>query len=259
MPYSTARRPLAAAALSLAVLTGHGASAQDAFDPAAMSDSQREAFGEAVRDYLLSNPQIIMEAVAVLEQRESNMQAQTDEALVSNNADAIFDDGYSWVGGNPDGDITVVEFMDYRCSYCRRAAPEVAQLMESDGDIRLILKEFPILGEASMISSRFAIATQIVAGDDAYKAVHDALMALEGEPTDAVLARLANTFGLDSEAIMAEMDSDEVTRRIAETRALAQALQINGTPTFVFGDQLVRGFAPLDVMQQIVADERAEG
>ncbi|MGR3497226.1 DsbA family protein [Citreimonas sp.] len=257
MPYTPAR-PLAAAALSLALLSG-GASAQDAFDPATMTDSQREAFGEAVRDYLLNNPQVIMEAVSVLEERESDAQAQADEALVSNNADAIFDDGFSWVGGNPDGDITVVEFMDYRCGYCRRASPEVAQLIESDGDIRLIVKEFPILGEASMISSRFAIATQIVAGDDAYKAVHDSLMALEGDPTDAVLVRLSEALGLDAEAIMAEMDSDEVTRRIAETRALAQQLQINGTPTFVFGDQLVRGYAPLDAMQQIVEQERAEG
>ncbi len=149
--------------------------------------------------------------------------------------------------------------MDYRCGYCRRASPEVAQLIESDGDIRLIVKEFPILGEASMISSRFAIATQIVAGDDVYKAVHDSLMALEGDPTDAVLVRLSEALGLDAEAIMAEMDSDEVTRRIAETRALAQQLQINGTPTFVFGDQLVRGYAPLDAMQQIVEQERAEG
>ncbi|SDY01155.1 DsbA family protein [Citreimonas salinaria] len=258
MPYSNAR-PLAAAALSLALLSGHGASAQDVFDPATMSDSQREAFGEAVRDYLMSNPQVIMEAVSVLEQREADMQVQADEALVSNNAEAIFDDGYSWVGGNPDGDITVVEFMDYRCGYCRRASPEVAQLIETDGDIRLIVKEFPILGEASMISSQFAIATQIVAGDEAYKAVHDALMALEGEPNDAVLSRLADTLGLDADAIMAEMDSDEVTRRIAETRALAQQLQINGTPTFVFGDQLIRGYAPLNAMQQIVAQERAEG
>lgn len=259
MPHFIARRPLAAAALSLALLSGNGAFAQDTFDPADMTDDQREAFGEAVRDYLLGNPQVIMEAVAVLEQQESAAQAQADDALVSNNADAIFDDGFSWVGGNPDGDVTVVEFMDYRCGYCRRASPEVTQLIEQDGDIRLIVKEFPILGDASMISSRFAIATQIVAGDDAYKAVHDALMALEGEPSDAVLRRLASTLGLDAEAIMAEMGSDEVTRRIAETRALAQALQVNGTPTFVFGDQMVRGYAPLDVMQQIVAEERAEG
>ena len=121
------------------------------------------------------------------------------------------------------------------------------------------MKEFPILGEASLTSSRFAIATQITAGDDAYKAVHDAVIALDGAPSDPVLRRLAQSLGLDADAIAAEMDSNEFTRRLRETRALAQRLQINGTPTFVFGDQMVRGYAPLDAMRGIVADLRDRG
>lgn len=255
----TSTRPFAAAAIVLAGLAAQGAAAQDRFDLSEMTPQQREAFGEAVRSYLLENPQVIMDAVAVLEQQEADAQAAADESLVAAHADAIFDDGFSWVGGNPEGDITIVEFMDYRCGYCRRAKPEVSRLIEEDGNIRLIVKEFPILGEASMISSRFAIATLIVAGDEGYAAIHDALMTLETEPTQGVLTRLAETLGLDAEAILAEMNSDEVTRRIAETRALAQSLQISGTPTFVFEDQLVRGYAPLPAMEQIVEAERADG
>lgn len=237
-------------------LMASAASAQN-FDPATMTDAQKDAFGEAVRAYLMENPEVIMEAVAVLEQREQQAQVANDVQLVQDNREALVNDGYSWVGGNPEGDITVVEFMDYRCGYCRKAQPEVEQLLESDGNIKLIIKEFPILGEASMISSQFAIATLIVAGDEAYKQVHDALIALEGNPTEASLTRLADTLGLDGAAIMAEMDSEEVTRRIADTRALAQAMQINGTPSFIFGDQMVRGYAPLPAMQQIVETERA--
>jgi protein-disulfide isomerase len=247
---------LTAGAAAACLLTAPLAHAQDVYDFRAMTPAQQEAFGEAVRTYLLSNPEVIMEAVAVLEEREAIQQVEADKALVNENAEALFDDGYSWVGGNPDGDFTIVEFIDYRCGYCRRAHPEVLQLLELDGNIRLVVKEFPILGEASMTSARFAIATQIVAGDEAYESVHNALVALEGNPGAGPLRRLAGTLGLDAEAIMAEMNSDEVTRRIADTRELAQAMRISGTPTFVFGDQMVRGYAPLDAMLEIVAAVR---
>ena len=237
---------------------GAAAHAENSYDFGAMSAEDNQAFGQAVRSYLLENPQVIMEAVAVLETREAEQQAQTDETLVSDNADALYSDGYSWVGGNPDGDVTIVEFLDYRCGYCRKAHPEVAELVEKDGNIRLIVKEFPILGEGSLVSSRFAIAARIVAGDAAYESVHNGLIALESNPGKGPLLRMADTLGLDGDAIWAEMDSDEVTRRIAETRALGQRMGINGTPSFAFGDQMVRGYAPLETMKQIVSELRKD-
>lgn len=221
-----------------------------------MSDADRAAFGAQVRAYLLENPQVIMEAVQVLETRQAEEQARGDIALLENNAEALFNDGYSWVGGNPDGDVTIVEFFDYRCSFCRRAHPDVAELLRQDGNIRYIAKEFPILGENSMISSRFALAARAVGGDAAYAAAKDALIVLNGTLDDAVLRRLATSLGLPADAVLAEMDSDDITRQLSETRALAQALQINGTPSFVMGGQLIRGYVPLDAMQEIVADAR---
>jgi protein-disulfide isomerase len=250
---------LKAGVTAAALLSAPMAMAQDSFDFSAMDDAAKQAFGSAVREYLLDNPEVIMEAVSVLEERESQAQARSDVQLVEENFDALVNDGYSWVGGNPEGDVTIVEFMDYRCGYCRKAHPEVAELIENDGNIRLIVKEFPILGEASMVSSQFAIATQIVAGDEAYEAVHNALVALEGQPGKGPLTRIGESLGLDVDAIMAEMDSAEVKRRIDETRALAQTMKINGTPSFVFGDQMVRGYAPLAAMEQIVAAERSDG
>ena len=227
-----------------------------ALDLGEMSDAERTAFRAEIRAYLLDNPEVIYEAVAVLEERQAALQAANDEDIVARNAEALFNDGHSWVGGNPDGDITVVEFLDYRCGYCRRAFPEVTELVETDGNIRLIIKEFPILGEGSMISSRFAIATKNVAGDDAYKQVHDALIAFNGELSDVALNRLAASLGLDGEAIIAEMDSPAVDDVIAKNRALGQALNISGTPSFVFGDQMLRGYVPLDGMREIAAEIR---
>ncbi len=251
-------RPAAALTLAAGLAAALPATAQD-FDFSAMTPEQREAFGTQVREYLLENPQVIMEAVNALENRQAEQQAVADQQIVADNADALFRDGYSYVGGNPDGDITIVEFSDYRCGYCRRAFPEVEKLISSDGNIRFIMKEFPILGEASVTSSRFAIATLMEAGDEAYKAVHDALITLEGEPSEPVLRRLADTLGLDAEAIIARMSDEEVTRRIQETRELATRLQINGTPSFVFGDQMLRGYVPLDGMRQLVDQIRSEG
>lgn len=229
-----------------------------AFEIDAMTDEQREIFRQEVRSYLLDNPEVIMEAVDVLQAREAEAARNADKDLVSSNADALFENDNDWVGGNPDGDITVVEFMDYRCGYCRKAHPEVEELISSDANIRFIVKEYPILGPASELSSRFAIATRTVAGDDAYKDVHDALITLDAEASEPILRRLAEGLDLDADAILAEMDSDAVSAVITENRALAQRMNISGTPSFVFKDTMVRGYVPLDNMQRLVRQLRAQ-
>ncbi|SER50917.1 Protein-disulfide isomerase [Tranquillimonas rosea] len=244
-------RFLHAAALS-ALLAGPAA----AFDIDAMSDSEREAFRGEVRAYLLENPEVLMEAISVLEQRDAEAQSASDAQLVSRNSDALFDDGHSWVGGNPDGDVTVVEFLDYKCGYCKRAHPEVTELIESDGNIRLIVKEFPILGEQSVEAASFAVAVLRTEGGEAYETVNDRLMAMRSDITENSLRRLSDELGLDTDTVMTEMEDPEVRSLLAENRQLGQTLQINGTPTFVFGDQLVRGYVPLDAMRDIVAEER---
>ncbi|MBM9595788.1 DsbA family protein [Roseitranquillus sediminis] len=223
-----------------------------------MSAEEREAFRSEVRAYLLDNPEVLMEAIGVLESQQAEAQAEADVALVRDHATALFDDGYSWVGGNPEGDVTMVEFLDYRCGYCRRAYPEVESLVEKDGDVRLIVKEFPILGEQSLLASRFAIATRIALGDEAYEQVHDALMTMRADVTEQSLGRLAEDLELDGEAIEAAMDDPQVAAEIAANHALAESLGISGTPTFVVGDQLLRGYMPLEAMAQVVEQARAD-
>ena len=242
--------------LATTALLGALASGGSAADLKQMTDEERALFRAEVRAYLFENPEVIMQAVEILQTREADQQAQADVDLVTQNADAIFNDGYSWVGGNPDGDIVLVEFLDYRCGYCKRAHGEVVELLETDGNIKWIVKELPILGDASVLASRFAVAVKQVAGGDSYQAIGDALMSFQGEITLPALRRLGSTFGLDMNAVEARMNSEEVTAEIASTRALASVLQITGTPTFVMHDELLRGYLPLDQMQALVADKR---
>ncbi|MEQ9693537.1 DsbA family protein [Shimia sp. SDUM112013] len=228
-----------------------------ALDLDKMSDAERNAFREEVRAYLLDNPEVIMEAVQILEQRQAEAEAAHDFSLVEKYAEPIFNDGFSWVGGNPEGDITLVEFVDYRCGYCRRAHDEVAQLVEKDGNIRLIMKEFPILGDQSTLSSQFAIAVKQLNGSDAYKQVHDALITFKGDINETTLTRLAESLGYDAGALLAHMNTPAVAEEITQTRQLANALNISGTPTFVMQDQLLRGYLPYRNMKALVDEKRS--
>lgn len=243
---------------ALAVTAALLASPVHALDLASMTDAERDAFRAEVRRYLLDNPEVLMEAIAVLEARERDAQAQADLQLVELHAAAIFNDGHSWVGGNPEGDVTLVEFMDYRCGYCRQAFAEVAQLLESDGNIRFIVKEYPILGEQSVLAARFAIAVQQLHGDATYEEVHNALMSFRADITPDSLTRLAQGFDLDAGPILATMNSPEVTAVIEENRQLGSLMQVTGTPTFVLEDRMIRGYVPLSTMEQLVASARAD-
>ena len=249
---SLAQKTLAVAAVCIATPVM-------AFDMGAMTAAERQDFRAEIREYLMENPEVLMEAIGVLEQRQAANQEAQDDAMVLSVADDLFKDGNSWEGGNPDGDITMVEFVDYRCGYCRKAHGEVAELVKSDGNIRLIVKEFPILGEGSVLASRFAIATRQLHGDDGYKAAHDSLINLRSDVNEASLRKLAKGLGYDADPILARMDSTEVSSVIAANRALGQQLQINGTPTFVVQNEMIRGYVPLDGMREIVSELRNNG
>ena len=229
-----------------------------ALDLDSMSDEERALFRAEIREYLLENPEILVEAFNVLEQRREQEAANLDLVMLDQNRDAIFNDGHSFVGGNPDGDVTIVEFLDYRCGFCKRAFPAVKELLASDGNIRLIVKEFPILGEESTLAARYGLATKNTDGDEAYQNVHDTLMAHNGGINAGFLARTSRQLGLDHEAIAVEMQSPEITAQININRALAQQLQIQGTPSFIMGENFVRGFVELDQMRAIVNQIRAE-
>lgn len=247
------RKFVASLAFSVALC---GAAA--AFEIESMTDNERAIFRSEIRDYLLENPEVLMEAIAVLEERRASQAAAQEDQLLADNWDAIFNDGYSFVGGNPDGDVTVVEFLDYRCSYCKRAFPEVEELIATDGNILFIVKEFPILGEASILASRYAIAVKFEAGDEAYKELHNRLMTWSGDINEGAFARLTRGLDIDHEKILARMNDDDVTEIIRKNHELGQKLQISGTPTFVMGETFVRGYADLNQMRELIRLIREE-
>ena len=229
-----------------------------ALDLETMTDAERQMFRDEVRSYLLENPEVLMEAIDILQQRQDEAQLDVDRQLALAHTDALFNDGVSWVGGNPDGDVTLVEFMDYRCTYCKQAFAEVDQLVQGDGNIRFIVKEFPILGEQSKLAAQFAVAVRNVHGDAIYADIHEALMTMRTDITPESLTRLAESFALDPAPLLVAMAGPEVAAELDANALLGNALQITGTPTFVMSDQMLRGYVPLEQMQAIVAVVRGE-
>ena len=223
-----------------------------------LTNADRKVLQKEIRRYILENPDIIFEAADIVRKREAALEVQEDEELIQSNFNEIFYDNYSYVGGNPDGDITIVEFVDYKCGYCRKAAEIVRELIAEDGDIRFVVKEFPILGEASLVSSKFAIAVKNIGGPEKYKVAHDILLALTAEPTEIYLRRIAKELELNPEELFEAMQSDLVAQEIDQTGELAQKLQISGTPTFILGDQFLRGFVPLEILSKAIQSERTK-
>lgn len=228
-----------------------------AFDPAKMNEAEKTAFGEAVRDYLMANPQVLVEAINVMEERRVADESKNDQLLVQNNKDAIFNDGHSWVGGNPDGDVTLVEFIDYRCGVCKKVNPELESLISADGNIRWILKEFPILTQESDLAARFTVAVQQEAGADAYKKAHDALMESRGPVNLESLSALADTLGLDSKSLLNRMNTEDVSAVLRKNRQLAEQMSVMGTPTFIIGGEMLRG-VPASGLEDVIARARAQ-
>jgi protein-disulfide isomerase len=227
------------------------------FDISAMSDSEKTAFGDAVREYLMANPEVLIESINVLEERRAADSAQNDKDLVTANHEAIFEDDHSWVGGNPEGDLTIVEFIDYRCGVCRKFNDEIHDLVQKDGNIRLVLKEFPILGQESDTSARFAVAVKQIAGDEAYRKAHDELIALRSPATLEALQKVAGKIGIDGDEVINTMNTESVSEVLRQNRQLAERMAIMGTPTFVIGDELLRG-VPQEGLTETVAQIRAQ-
>jgi len=223
-----------------------------------MTDAEREVFRSEVRAYLLDNPEVILEAIQVLEQRQAQAEGQSDLDLVQANFAELTQDGFSWVGGNPDGAITIVEFSDYRCTFCKRAHPEVAELLAANDDVRFVMKEFPILGADSTLASKAAISVLTQQGDDVYEEFHNLLMEHNGAVNVKTLSRLVAKAGGDVDLMVMHMDDPVVEQIIATNRDLATRMQISGTPSFLIGTEMLRGFAPASTMQDFVDRARAQ-
>ncbi len=221
-----------------------------------MTETEREALRTEIRAYLLEYPEVIMEAINILEARRKADTQQADAALIAANSEQLYNDPNSWVGGNPDGDVTLVEFSDYRCGFCKKAHPEVQELLQRDPNIRMVVKEFPILGPDSMAAARMAQAALDVNPAN-FEALNDALMRFEGQLTESTAYQIASSVGYDIATLKERAASAEIEARIGDNYALARALNLQGTPSFILGTQIIRGYVPTDQMQAAVAEARA--
>tara|TARA_Y100000385_G_scaffold161262_1_gene167304 strand:- start:48 stop:803 length:756 start_codon:yes stop_codon:yes gene_type:complete len=221
-----------------------------------MTSGERTIFRNEIRSYLMENPEVLLEAMQVLRDREAQQEASRDVEMLSKLSPEIFNDGVSFVGGNPDGDITIVEFVDYRCGYCRRAYSDMMQLIMVDKNIRWVIKEFPILGQDSDLASRLAVATLQHYGPKDYANLHNVLMEFKGPINNGTLSRISQDAGIELDPILELIESKEVSDHISRMRALGQQLGITGTPAFVIEDTILRGYLPLTEMQKIIAEIR---
>jgi protein-disulfide isomerase len=213
----------------------------------------REQIEQIVREYLLANPVVIIEAVEGLEEkRRREAEAGQRDALKAKQAQ-IFNDPDAPVAGNPQGDVTLVEFFDYRCGYCKQVAPALAQLLKSDSKLRFVFKELPILGPDSIVAARGALAARL---QDKYVPMHEALIRHRGSFDEQTVLRIASEVGLDVALLKADMAKPELNAIIEKNRQLARDLAINGTPAFVIGDKVIPGAVDLNTLRKLVADAR---
>ena len=245
------KRALSAALGALALMAPLAAGAHPNHGP----PSAREQLGEIIREYLLENPEVIEEAVEVLRERRQAEQRRRAEAAIAENGEALRAHPMSPVSGNAEGDVTVVEFFDYRCGFCKRALPAMTALLDTDANVRVVWKEFPILGPVSLFAARAAMAAD---RQGRYYPFHLALMK-EPELTEAKVMEIAAATGLDTKRLLHDMEDPAIQAYIDETRALAREIGISGTPAFVIGGRLVRGAVDEARMKELVSMARGEG
>jgi len=219
----------------------------------ATAGMSKDEFERRVHDYLIAHPEVIGEAVNRLEALQREQEAKQAQVVLKSRADQVFHDPDDPVGGNPNGDATLVEFFDYNCPYCKRMAPVMTQAEAADPKLRIVYKEFPILGPSSLFAAKTALAAN---KQGKYVAFHRALYELRGPVDEAKVLEVAKVVGLDVARLKADMQAPEISAGLDKNIKLAQALGINGTPGFVIGDNVFTGATDLKSLQATIAAAR---
>ena len=220
-----------------------------------VSTPERNAVEKIIRDYLLKNPKIIIDAIETHRRNLAEEEQIAIRQIIKARRKELRHDPGSVVGGNLSGDVTLVEFFDYRCGVCKRVHPIVDELVKRDGKVRRVYKEWPILGAQSVFASRAAIASRNQ-GDDKYLDFHDRMMTAKQTLTSDAVLKIATSAGLDPVKLKRDMGSPEIDQIIQRNYQLAQSLKLNGTPSFLIGDTLLRGARDIDTMLNLVREAR---
>jgi protein-disulfide isomerase len=240
---------VASALIAFAVAsTGAPMASAQSFSPA-----QKREIDQLIHDYLQRHPDAIVESLKAAQQKAEAAKAAHLQQIIAAKRAELLHDPNSAVGGNPDGNVTLVEFFDYRCPYCKAIEPSLEALIKEDGELRVVYKEFPILGPVSVFASRVAIAAL---KQGKYAEFHDRMMALRGTIDDAAVMNVAKASGLDITELKADMTSAKTDAVIQHNYALADALGIDATPALVIGNQLTMGAVDIDGLRQLIANAR---
>jgi protein-disulfide isomerase len=211
------------------------------------TDEQKKALGEIIRDYLIKNPEVMIDVQTALDEKVEKEQDARLKAFMAENSKAIYRNPDSSVAGDPNGDITVVEFFDFNCGYCKRGLPEVQKLIESDKKVRFVFKELPILSKGSEEAAKVALAAK---RQGRYWDFHQKMLGAKGQANMTSALAVAQSLGLDMEKLKADIESDAVKNELEDMKALAKKIGINGTPHFLVGDKSIPG-APEDLHDQL--------
>ena len=221
------------------------------------SDAQRGEIEKIIRDYLVQHPEVLQEAITELEKKQAADEATKHQAAVKDNAETIFNSSRQVVAGNPQGDVTFVEFFDYNCGYCKRAMDDMFALIKADPKLKVVLKEFPVLGPGSVEAARVAVAVRMQdKSGKKYMEFHQKLLAGRGQADKARALAVAKEVGLDTARIERDMASDEVRLTLEESLKLAEKLGLNGTPSYVIGSNVVIGAVGLDKLKESINTAR---
>lgn len=217
------------------------------------ASAEQERIERIIHDYLLSHPEIVVEALQAAEAKERQKQDEASRAAIAAKRAELLDDPSAPSGGNPKGDVTIVEFFDYRCPYCKQVEPSVEALLKEDPKLRIVYKEFPILGPPSVFAAHVAFAAL---KQGKYERFHNAMMAARGEVSEDVILKVAVDAGLDIARVKIDMAGPEIDQIIKRNYDLADALGIRGTPAFVIGDTLIPGAVDPETLRQKIAAVR---
>jgi protein-disulfide isomerase len=221
------------------------------------SADQREEIGKIIKDYLLTHPEVMQDVMAELEKRQQSADAEKHRAAVVENKATLFSSPHQVVLGNPQGNVTMVEFFDYNCGFCKRAMTDMLDLIKTDNNLKFVLKEFPVLGEGSVEAARVAVAARMQdANGKKYIEFHQKLLGSRGGADKMRALAVAKEVGFDMPRLERDMGSDEVKKTIEENMKLAEALGVNGTPSYVVGEEVVIGAVGLDALREKINAER---
>jgi protein-disulfide isomerase len=223
-----------------------------------IDDTQKAAIEDIVRDYLMEHPEVIRDAMQALQARQEAEEAKRQSAAVEDNKDKIFNSKNQVVIGNPDGDVTLVEFFDYNCSYCRRAQGDMARLLQEDGKLRVVLKEFPVLGPGSLEAAQVAVGVNAIAPEK-YREFHDKMLADRAQASGARAIAVAESIGIDADKLREASKEENVRATIEEVYSIANSLGLTGTPSYVVGDEVVIGAVGYDALKAKIEAARACG